>query len=344
MGRRRARSVATALLLCLAAPSCMFLVDDELGSIGCMDEGAYGPPACPTGHACVEGLCAPQAAPAPALGTSCSSNADCNEGDFCFDPTGVGEPAQPVCSRACCSSIDCDEMAADGEVRTRAVCWVPALGGGSFCRDGHVLEREQIGAQKAGDKCIVDADCRSGVCRSDHCADACCSDTNCELTGSRCLVTDGLASEGSAWACAPTPMTTKGYLEPCLSDAECDTGLCIKMADELRCSRPCCDSASCGPIASGSVTGQLACVHLPHHGSFIAACARVLPTTAELPVGAPCSGDLECRSGVCSGTEASPMDRYCSDLCCVDADCGDPTLACRPRLFGATDALHCLLR
>jgi hypothetical protein len=345
MNRRYARRLIQWLLFGLAAPGgCMFLVDDELGSIRCMDEGAYGPPACPAAHACVDGLCAPRPAAAPALGTRCESNADCNDTDFCLDPASFGETGEPVCSRTCCSSIDCDAVTAEGEPDLRAVCWVPAVGGGSFCRDGQALAREESGIQKAGDKCVQHADCRSGVCRNAYCADACCSDTNCDLAASACLVTDGIASEGSSWACAPTPpATSKGYLEPCVSDDECATGLCIKMADELLCSRPCCDSASCGPIATANTSGHVACVHLPHHGSFVAACARVLPITAELAVGAPCTDDLECRSGICAAAKGT-MTRYCADLCCVDADCGDPTLACRPQPFGDTQALHCALQ
>ena len=135
----------------------------------------------------------------------------------------------------------------------------------------------------------------------------------------------------------------KGFLEPCTEDAECATGLCIKMVDTLLCSRPCCDSASCGPIAVGSVSGHLACVHLARHGSLMAVCAGVLPLEAELPVGAPCTNDVECRSGSCAPGPGGPMERFCSDVCCVDADCGDPTISCRPVAFGDHSALKCTL-
>lgn len=337
------RGGAAALLLGWAAvlASCTFLVDDELGDVRCSDEGAFGPPACPEGQVCRGGLCAsPTAAP---LGAACRSDADCNLTDFCLDPALVGESGAMTCTRNCCSSSDCDELDADGAPQpARAICWVPAQGGGRFCRSASTFDRGPLGVGKGGAACGADADCRSGVCDSVRCADACCSDTSCDFTDATCSANAGIVSEGATWSCAAPAAATKGFLEACAGDAECQSGMCAKLADTLLCTRPCCDSASCGDFDAGGVVGALACVHVVHRGTLVPACGAVLPITAERPVGAPCTGDADCRGGRCEPETsvdggAGGDSGYCSDACCIDADCGDPaTFLCRP----SPDAPH----
>jgi hypothetical protein len=160
---------------------------------------------------------------------------------------------------------------------------------------------------------------------------------------------DGIVSSGASWSCGPAPAAMQGFLQPCTTDAECISGLCVNIADKLLCSQPCCDSTSCGTYKAGTVAGQLACVDLPRHGSLVRACARVLPASASLATGAPCTAEAECRGGSCiqpeAGSGGSRQDRICSDVCCVDEDCGDKsTLACRPFQIGGTWALRCELK
>ena len=331
------------------AIGCMFIVDDELGTIHCLDEGAFGPPACPSGQVCLDGLCSPDNT-ASKLGSPCEHDTDCAPEDFCLQPALFGEEGTAVCARACCSSSECDRTTAPAKSEP-FVCWTPDAGGGSFCRLASALGRGGTGEAKAGEPCTLGQQCRSGSCTAGTCADACCSDANCASAGARCQVLDG-ASNGARWSCAATPVATLGFLEPCASDAQCISGLCIAIADRFLCSEPCCDSTGCGKFESGVVSGQLACVDLPRHGSLIRACARVLPDDATVATGGPCTGDAQCRGGSCiessggmGGSGGSNQDHVCSDVCCVDADCGDKsTLACRPFPFGATWALRCELK
>jgi hypothetical protein len=223
---------------------------------------------------------------------------------------------------------------------------VPPAGGGRFCRPAAGHDRGALGTGKGGDTCGAGADCRSGLCASLRCADACCSDTSCELADAHCAMNEGVVSDGATWSCAAPATVTSGFLEPCTGDADCESGLCAKLADTLLCTRPCCDSTSCGDFDVGGVLGALACVHIVHHGSLVPACGAVLPATAELPVGAPCVEDAECRGGRCQvdatddggsggggggGGTGGGAASYCSDVCCIDADCGDTaTFVCRP--------------
>jgi hypothetical protein len=215
---------------------------------------------------------------------------------------------------------------------------VPPAGGGRFCRPAAGHDRGELGTGKGGETCGAGADCRSGLCSELRCADACCSDTSCELADARCAMNEDVVSDGATWSCAAPAAAASGFLEPCAADADCESGLCAKLADTLLCTRPCCDSTSCGDFDVGGVVGALACVHVVHHGSLVPACGAVLPATAELPVGAPCAEDAECRGGRCQaeviadgggGTGGSAAS-YCSDVCCIDADCGDTaTFVCR---------------
>src|ERR1043165_3376789 len=113
-----------ALLIWSAAAGCMFIVDDELGTIHCADEAAFGPPACPEGNACVDGLCAPRDPAASHLGDPCDVDEDCAAEDFCLYPSLFGGTGLPICSRKCCSSSDCNRSAEGGDAGP-FVCWVP---------------------------------------------------------------------------------------------------------------------------------------------------------------------------------------------------------------------------
>ena len=334
MASARAALGLAGALLAAGLGGCMFLVDSELGTIHCADEGALGPPACPSGQACVSGTCAPGLPPGPALGRRCSSDLDCATGDFCLEPSLFGTSTPKTCTRPCCVSSDCN-LESDAGAGDELVCWVPPRGGGALCRRANELKRESPGTGHAGEACVSGVDCRSGKCDKLHCIDTCCSDAQCSAGDGRCHAVDQGVSEGAAWSCAPAGPTGLGYLEPCAKDAECASGLCLLVADKLVCSQPCCDSGSCGVYNQGAVAGNLACAQVPHHGSLLRACAALLPTTATGATGASCASDLDCRSGTCVA------DR-CSDVCCVDADCGDPAAtACRPYDAGDAWALRC---
>lgn len=182
-------------VLAVLGVGCQVLVDGELGSVRCADEGAIGPPACPEGEVCKGGTCVRGELAEHALGKPCDTNGDCGPLEICLDPTLFGGEGRSVCTRPCCSSSDCNP-------RPDAVCWVPPKGRAGFCRVGREVDRDEVGTRLAGEECSEDGDCRSGICSDTGvCVDACCSDTDCAATGMTCQRTTGLISSGSAWAC-----------------------------------------------------------------------------------------------------------------------------------------------
>ncbi|HVY48829.1 MAG TPA: hypothetical protein VHB21_23230 [Minicystis sp.] len=329
--RPRARSLH-ALALLVASAGCSLVIDGQLLSVHCSDEGAVGPPACPQGEMCKSGLCVAKPMTAPKLGSPCTTDADCADGDFCLEPADFGGDAPRACSRPCCSSSACDPQ-------TNFVCWASETGGGNFCIQADLLGRFFVGARKAGAACDTGKDCRSGACAGHHCADPCCSDTNCALEAICRLVS---TSGTQTWTCAKPPMK-KQVNEPCSSDDQCASGLCIYLGDRERCSQPCCSSTICGDLVVAGHLEQLACDDVEHGGALVRACAKVVPESALGVVGSPCMGDEECRSGRCLLDDRGGI---CTDVCCDDESCGDPsTFVCRPEhrveLPDASWALRC---
>lgn len=335
MALRAARLVGAAAALALAiAGGCQILVDGDLGAVHCTEQGAVGPPACPAGFACSDGVCLEPVVGGRELGASCAEDAECVEGLFCLRPMRFGGDGAAICSRPCCTSSDC------GEPEEGFVCWAPPVGGGSYCRRAASGGRAAGGADKVGEPCFVPDSCRSGLCTNGACADGCCTDTHCSTGDAVCRFGVGIVSQGASWACGDKPDPAGELMDPCLADADCRSGLCVAIGGELRCSIPCCDSAVCGSAIVATFPGVLACVDVDRGGSLVRACAAWLPESASGAVGAPCTDDLECRSGRC--IDAAGGARMCSDVCCTDASCGDPSsYVCRPHELGTKWALRC---
>ena len=58
-------------------------------------------------------------------------------------------------------------------------------------------------------------------------------------------------------------------------------------------------------------------------------------------VGVACDTNEECRSGMCVN-HPEQTQRFCSDVCCSEASCGDVSLfGCRPPAAGPSWALRC---
>ncbi|MBK8254659.1 MAG: hypothetical protein IPK82_18600 [Polyangiaceae bacterium] len=290
-----ARRVALGATLLAAAPTCQVLVSDKPANVKCVEDGAVGPPACPVGSYCRDGACEPGP---PALGQPCDDDAECAPGDRCFDPAAVGVPGDPLCSRPCCSSSDCDGG-------TGLVCAV--LGPGKMCAPARDWERADPGEKPAGAPCETHAECRSGECRAErYCADACCSDAECAPFGAAC------ADSGEGWMCTPVPSPKKGYLELCLNDDECLSGLCFTSPDsKQRCAKPCCSSDECGAVKIGDLLQPITCLPIVHGAAMVLACAGMPKGEANRPVGAPCDDPSQCRGGRCienpsGGTKCAP--------------------------------------
>lgn len=306
---------------------CQLLVPGTLDDVKCMEEGAIGPPVCPLGTFCHDGVC--RDGP-PSLGEPCGDDVVCGPGDECLEPEKIGLHGDPFCSRTCCSSADCG-------VGSGLVCGV--LGPGKVCVPHELWDRDRPGSGFAGEPCDRGSDCRSGECAKDAhtCVDACCSDAECATFGAVCRDT------GAGWTCAAELVAPKAFLQLCEHDAECSTGVCAPWADgKGRCVDPCCSSTECGKVKLGDVVKSVLCVPVPHGAAIVYACAAVSEGEADRAVGEPCDDAGQCRGGACietlaedlnrtTGTGGSAVTKVCSDVCCTDASCGAPHLfACVP--------------
>ena len=327
-GRRsllRPLGLAGAGLFALVA-GCELIVPGSLSNVHCKEEGAIGPPVCPVGTFCRNGLC--EDGP-PGLGEPCAGGAMCGPDDLCLDPSRIGFSGEPFCSATCCSSADCG-------VGTGLVC--AALGPGKICVPADLWGRARPGARFGGDACEKDGDCRSGECDVDdgYCVDTCCSDAECAVYGATCRAGD------QGWTCEPDPGAVAKFPAPCERDSDCASDLCVMWSDgALRCGDPCCSSAECGKVKVGDVVKPLLCTSVAHGSAQMLACAAVGEGPGNRAVGEPCDDAGECRGGLCIDT-ASPQTppgvaqgnapaKACSDVCCTDASCGAPHLfACRP--------------
>ncbi|AKT41042.1 hypothetical protein [Chondromyces crocatus] len=323
----------------LLGQGCELIVDGEVGTIGCSEEGVIGAPACPAEHVCRAGSCV---ALAP-LGRPCFEEGDCAPGSFCLAPgAGSGDVQVGFCSRPCCASSDCDP--AEG-----LVCWVPKGSAFGFCRSGPAIGRERVGRGKAGAPCSGAGDCRSGLCSGGSCVDTCCSDANCAAGGGVCQLAHGLVAAGAAWTCLPPRAGTRGTHASCSGDEVCASGACLDIEGTKRCAAPCCGSAQCPGVVDGGAGELLAarCRVVDHGGAPIRACVGSAEASATLGVGAACRRDDQCRSGVCvlPAVERPPESGgggICGDMCCADQACGDPSnVACRPEPARPSLDLRC---
>jgi hypothetical protein len=322
------------LALWLTAAGCELIVDGNLPSIHCADEGHRGPPACPEGQVCTSMVCVEPARPAGSLGARCKLDGDCAPGTLCLDPSafagdGAFARGDPRCSRPCCTSSEC------GDAATRTVCVRPTLGGSGFCRDAVELGMKEPGARAPGEACGGDGECRSGRCDGatspPSCLDTCCADTSCGVGGACRLGTRG----GRTGFHCSSNLHGKMYGAPCAAGDDCLSGLCLPLHGSTRCSAPCCASSQC-PDLDGDV---VACTEVVAEGAFVRACAVVLPPTAEAGIGKPCAFDTDCRDGVCAAPSPGAA-RQCTGACCSDDGCGDP-FRCRPVLAGPPWPLRC---
>jgi hypothetical protein len=312
-------------LLFLAAPlACHTVFDGELhGPIACALEGAYGLPNCPAEQTCVSGVCMAVGAP---IGHECVDDAGCRAPNFCFDPASIGAEGTPRCTRLCCASTDCGDIA-DGHV-----CWVPPGGGGSLCWLGEEIGRGALGTKGAGEACKLAEECRSGVCDVE-CVDLCCDSSYC-AGGQICrTLSKPELGDHEVWGCGRPPFSSS-TLEECMSHGDCASGRCLELLPEVNlCAEPCCSSVDCGYKVINSQKLLAACGQTDQE---LRTCNILLQVSSTGPLGSSCSRNSQCRSGYC-------LDGYCSDSCCTDASCGDISrYSCRPVEEGGGWALRCV--
>ncbi|UJR85201.1 hypothetical protein [Sandaracinus amylolyticus] len=125
-------------------------------------------------------------------------------------------------------------------------------------------------------------------------------------------------------SCANEEIDSHGVLEsPCGGNGDCETGLCLRLAEYSMCTRHCNDHWS-GQCPSGYACAGDLCVPDPTSaacrdeeracGPEFASCCPGLVCAGwpDLPwhCAAPCVLDVECRSGCCASGVCAPPS-YC---------------------------------
>jgi hypothetical protein len=261
------------------------------------------------------------------FGCLCAGNSQCDT-HLCADTLAVGgtvvnAAGGSFCSKACCTSADCD---------ANTVCY--GTGTGSYCVTPTWIGRSgAVGTGKGGDSCGGDGECRSGLCNGTTCEDTCCS----AYTLGECSGTDkcrygtfpGKNAGDQAFTphCAPGSGTNAPG-DACSGDSSCASDLCVGNT----CMGACRNSADCA-----SIMGY--CFYVMDTNMHVF--DTCLTPTGMKPMGAPCAQSSECATGACGPSG-------CTDPCASASDCsGVPNWYCRPDQFmvmgqvGKVDILVC---
>jgi len=325
MGAALRGVMGASALAIFAGGACSVIVPGTLGPIDCLDEGAVGPPACPPGETCKQGMCVPAA---DDLGRKCVDVTDCSEGSLCVDPVLFGGTGDKRCTHPCCSSFDCDP-------RADFVCAAYPSGGGLFCRSAEELGRAGTGELPAGQSCKDGFECRSGLCETGACHDVCCTDTNCSASEQACVV-----DPAGGFACGAPSAVGLAYFDPCMTGADCASGLCVDVGGVTRCVTSCCSSSDCAPALDPmGMLASVGCRWVGVGGVAVATCSTFLPPGGTGLVGSTCVAPADCQSGLCEQLGDVVL---CTDTCCSDESCGDPALfGCVPAELGGLVGLRC---
>lgn len=276
-------------------------------------------------------------------GAMCTSNAQCNS-QMCGDASVLGrsftDKSGSICTRPCCTSLDC---------RADFVCYAAGTGG-NYCvpktaAPGPARATGALGGGQGGASCNGNGDCRSGLCGPTHkCLDTCCADGQCQ-NGTSC----GLSTDvgGAVFQCVDSP-GSRGQNSSCSRDSDCKSGICFNYGDntfpERHCVSVCCGSANCGTVDLGfGAVYPAACydatsADAPIFQSSTDAICLGVQSVGGTPLGGNCSQNGDCRSYRCLATA-----KKCTDVCCTDADCAAAGAgwSCRPTPVGNANYLRC---
>jgi hypothetical protein len=191
------------------------------------------------------------------VGSGCTSDSEC-AGGFCVHPGDFGlniNLKDDRCATACCNDADCG---AD------SVC-VANNNGARLCMPASIAGRAE---GQAGDRCMRDQDCTSGVCDRQRCAARCVAEPDCKGNGI-CALSPGSLSQPRLWLCGD-PQGRDPAGAPCsqFDPTACRTGGCT---DYNECAKPCGRDADCGsdevcgystvrPLLSLQASIAMACV------------------------------------------------------------------------------------
>ena len=288
---------------------------------GCTPGGCPAPQVCDLGSR----VCVLQAS--KKLGETCRATAECEAGTFCAERNHLGDGVIPpgqsegLCSKPCCTSDDCPSDFA---------CMTGGTGG-NYCVRGTLIARPVLGSRRGGDSCQQDVQCRSGVCSDGRCLDACCSSSQC-ATGTKCRAqaVRGSGTSKSNWGLACGVPVDNAAVEGGRCEASAGCGLlglvnCPACGEGVcdtnpTCRAPCCSSTQCGDKAAcDDVT--------PRNQSQVSSACTPIDKKGTIPTGNGCVIDTDCVGGHCFIDGGG--NKYCSDICCTDADC-PKNMACRP--------------
>jgi hypothetical protein len=237
--------------------------------------------------------CAGTSASACPSGMTCSPGGHCVTSEASVDPVEAGD----------------EDVIADGDV--------PEM---------RVDADAPSGPLDLGQKCRVDADCKSRLCASSTvlttvitastgpiCTTPCCTSSEC-TSGFVCF--NGGTGGGY---CVPsmlaqrTPPATGGKLggSACAGNSDCRSGLCAGTPNV--CVDTCCVEGNC----FGSSTCRVATVSAPAPAHDIWVCAPPAPGGSKLP-GDSCVNSTDCLSQDCVGTSGG---RICRPSCESTASC-----------------------
>lgn len=196
--------------------------------------------------------------------------------------------------------------------------------GGRYCVDPTKLGRgSTLGSEKGGTTETGVSRCRSGILANDnqHCGDTCCSDGDCAI-GSACAF-DTVDNHDGLYCTTNTG--NGGQWSNCSSSNSCHDEACVDYGIAgTHCISECCSTASCGTLEG--ILPARCYYEQSTSGDYIPLCSETQVGSNGL--GAACSSNNDCQSGVCY-TDTKNAQKYCSDACCIDTDCGNGW-SCRP--------------
>jgi hypothetical protein len=259
-----------------------------------------------------------------------------------------------VCTKACCTSSDCDKG---------SVCFATG-GGGNYCVPAATLgDRATTGPLNApaGQACDAGSSCRSGLCSSipSFCADTCCAGPARSMANSAGQCLQGMACRIGTFQgagndmnyvprCA-VPMGASGNNgSPCTSNSDCRSNLCLNdTAQDLTCRDPCRKPEDCSGM--GMFQAAQTCEYLQLSGTgaainpLVAACVPLTPSGPNLPDAAadwgPCKTSSDCARGYCGQSTAGMV---CVSVCFGDGDCVSSGM-CRPQTLLVNGAVYSVL-
>jgi len=301
------------------------------------------------------------------IGCPCDAGVSgaCETNTFCLDRqiVAAADPADAgastgVCSKACCTSADCDKG---------TICYATGAGG-NYCLPASTLsDRSTAGPLNGagGQLCEAGASCRSGLCALGYCADTCCS--TAAPVPPRMPMANPAAQCATGASCQfgtfPVEANSMGYVPvphcapavgggnngaPCGSNSGCKSNLCVNDTPQtLTCRDPCRRPEDC---SGGGNMREQACEYIPlpvadSDGGVVAACVPLTAAGPTPPDGGVsdwgvCKTTSDCARGYCAQTSAGQL--VCVSVCFSDGDCV-VSGTCRPQTLLVGTSMYSVL-